>query len=123
MPKADPNNPVHFEFIRLVTPPDDIAKRVKVEDVAKFSKDAEKAANEVLAKCKTPCKVLIDFQCTPSGHTVTVMHQPKDVDEEPLKEIYDALAKIDKLPVKEETVQFQIEFTVTPKKKPAEKSK
>jgi tetratricopeptide (TPR) repeat protein len=116
-PKADANQPVHFDEIRLLTSPDDIATRLTVEDFGKFSKAVGKIAEEVLGKCDKPCKVLVEFTCTPSRHTVKVMHKPKDVDEKPLKELYEALAKIDQLPVKEETVQFQIQFTVTPKNK------
>jgi hypothetical protein len=82
----------------------------------KFSKEFDKVADDVLSKCKTPCKVLVEFKCSPAGHTVKVMHQPKDVDEKPLKEMYKAIAKMDKLPVKEETVEFQIQLTVTPEK-------
>jgi len=114
-PKTDANRPVHLDHIRLLTAEDDIAKRMTVEDFAKFSKDFEKIADEVLGKCETRCKVLVQFRCTPTGHTVTIRHQPKDVDEKPLKDMYKALAKMDKLPVKEETVEFQIQLTVAPK--------
>ena len=117
-PKADPNNPVHVDLVRLLTNADDIAKRTTVEDFGKFSKEFDKLADEVLGNCKTPCKVLVQFKCTPSGHTVKIMHQPKDVDEKPLEEMYAALAKMDKLPVKEESVEFQIQITITPKGKP-----
>jgi tetratricopeptide (TPR) repeat protein len=116
-PKPDPNNPVHVDQIQLLTPPDDIAKRVAVEDLAKLAKDAGKVAEKILGKCETPDKVLVEFKCSPSGHTIKIKHQAKDTNEKPLDELHDALAKMDKLPVKEESVQFQIQFTVTPKKK------
>jgi tetratricopeptide (TPR) repeat protein len=122
-PKSDRNKPVRVDSIRLLTNEDDIAKRVKVDDFGKFSKDFDKIAEEVLGKSETPCKVLVQFKCTPAGHTVKIMHQPKDVDEKPLKAMYEALAKMDKLPVKEESVEFQIYITVTPKNKPPSKDK
>ncbi len=122
-PKAEANKPVHVNHVRLLTNADDIAKRTTVEDFAKFNKEFDKIADEVLSKCKTPCKVLVQFTCTPSGHTVKIMHQPKVVDEKRLKEMYEALAKMDKLPVKEETVEFQIQLTVTPKDKLPNKEK
>ena len=53
----------------------------------------------------------------------TTPHQPKDVDEKPLQELHDAIAKLDKLPVKEETVEFQIQFLVAPKTKTPDQSK
>ncbi len=114
--KPDPNQPVYLDEIRLLTSEDDIAKRAGVEDLVRFTKDIQKTAEDVLGKCTKPAKVLVEFSCTSSGHKVVVMHQPKDVDEEPLSELYEALAKIKKLTVKEQTVQFQIKFTVTPTK-------
>jgi tetratricopeptide (TPR) repeat protein len=122
-PKAELDKPVRVDQIRLITKEDDIAKRIKVEDFGKFGKDFDKIADEVLGKCETPCKVLVQFKCTPAGHTVKIMHQPKDVDEKPLKAMYEALAKMDKLPVKEESVEFQMLITVTPKKKAPDKDK
>ena len=109
------------DHIRLLTAAEDLAKRTTVEEFAKFSKEFEKIADEVLGKCETPCKVLVQFTCAPAGHTVKIMHQPKDIDETPLKEMYKALVKLEKLPVKEATVEFQIQITVTPKKKPPDK--
>ena len=122
-PKSDPNQPVHFDEIRLLTPPDDIAKRVTVEDFAKLAKDAGKVAETILGKCETPDKVLVEFKCTPSGHTVKITHQTKDANEKLLDEFHDALATLDKVAVKQESVQFQIQFTVTPKKKVAGEEK
>ena len=122
-PKTEANKPVHVDYIRLLTSEDDIAKRTTVEDLGKFSKEFDKIADEVFRKCETPCKVLVQFKCTPSGHAVKIMHQPKDVDEKPLKEMYEALAKMDKLPVKEGTVEFQIQLTVTPKNQPHNEGK
>jgi tetratricopeptide (TPR) repeat protein len=116
-PKEDANKPVRVDHVRFITSEDELDKRVTAEDLIKFDKAFSKVAEEVLGKCKTPCKVLVEFTCAPLGHTVKIMHQPKDIDEEPLKDMYEALAKIDKLPVKEETVQFQVQFTVTPKNK------
>lgn len=115
--KTDANKPVHVDHIRLLTNANDIAVRTTVEDLGKFSKEFDRIADEVLGKCETPCKVLVQFTCTQSGHTVKIMHQPKDVDEKPLKEMYKAVAKMDKLPVKEGSVEFQIQLSVTPKSK------
>lgn len=116
-PKAEANKPARVDHIRLLTSENDITKRTTIDDFAKFSKDFDKIADEVLSKCGKPCKVLVQFTCAPSGHTVQIMHQPEDVDEEPLKELYEALGKMAKLPVKEETVVFQIQLTVTPSNK------
>ena len=87
--KSDASKPVQVDYVRLLTSADAIAQRTTAEDLAKFEKDFEKIADEVLGKSETPCKVLVQFTCSPSGHTVKVMHQPKDVDEKPLKEIYE----------------------------------
>jgi hypothetical protein len=116
-PKSDADKPVQVDHIRLLTPAEDIAKRMRVEDVGKFHKDFERIADEVLSKCDSPCKVLVQFACKPTGHTVKIMHQPKDVNEKPLQEMYEAVGKMDKLPVKEGTVEFQILLNVTPKKR------
>ncbi len=121
--KPDPNQPVHFDRIRLMTPEDDLAKRTTVDGLVRFTKDVQKVAEEVLGKSKEPAKVLVEFTCTSSGHSVKIMHQPKDVDETPLKELHEALAKIEKLPIKEKSVQFQIQFTITPKNKLPENEK
>ncbi len=112
---TDAGKPVHMDDIGLLTDANDIAARTTVEDFAKFSKEFEKIADEVLGELKTSCKVLIQFKCTPSGHTVKIMHQPKEIDEKPLQEMYKAVAKMDKLPVKEGAVEFQIQISVTPK--------
>jgi hypothetical protein len=92
-----------------------IAERTSAESLLKFVGDAKDVAEKVLEKSQKPCKVLIQFTCTPSGHTIKVGHQPQDVDEKPLKEYYKAAAKIEKLQVKKETVEFQIQITVAPK--------
>lgn len=123
IPKADPNKVVSVVGIRLLTPEDDIAKQTTAEEIGKFSNAAKKIAEEELSKCETPCKVLIEFTCTPSGHTVKIMYQPKDIDEKPLKALYESLAKLDKLPVKDQTVAFQIQFNVTPKDKLPDETK
>ena len=96
-----------MDFIRLLTPEDDIAKRTSVEDLAKFHQAFSKIAEDVLGKGQMPCKVLVQFKCAPSGHTVEIRHQPKDIDEKPLKELHEAPTKLDKLPVKEKTVEFR----------------
>jgi hypothetical protein len=116
--KAEANKPVRVDHLRLITKEEDIGKRTTVEDLVKFTKEFDKVADEVLGKCKTSCKILVEFKCSPAGHMVKIMHQPKDMDEKPLKEMYKAIAKMDKLQVKEETVEFQIQLTVTPEKKP-----
>ncbi|MBN2295316.1 MAG: tetratricopeptide repeat protein [Pirellulales bacterium] len=113
--KDEKNKSVHVDHIHLLTNQDAIAKRTTIDDFAKFNKEFDKIADEVLAKCNTPCKVLVRFTCTPSGHTVKIMHQPKDIDEEPLEAMHEAIARMEKLPVTEETVEFQIHLTVTPK--------
>lgn len=115
-PAEDENKVVRFDNIRFLTSEQDIAERTTTESVLKFIKDAKDVAENVLEKSQKPCKVLIQFTCTPSGHTIKVGHQPEDVDEKPLKEYYKAAAKMAKLEVKKETVEFQLQFTVTPKK-------
>ena len=109
-----PTNRWRSDQIRLLTDENDLAKRTTVEDLTKFIKQFDKIAEEVLSKCRTPCKVLVQFTCAPSGHTVKIMHQPKDIDEKPLDELYAAIVKMDKLPVKEKTVEFQIQLTIVP---------
>jgi hypothetical protein len=113
-PKVEANKPVQVDHVRLLTNEDDIAKRATVEDLGKFIKSFEKNTDEALGGYKSPCKFLVQFKCTPSGHTVKILRQPKDIDEKPLKRLYELLAKMDKLPVKEATVEFQIQLTVTP---------
>ena len=119
LPKTEADKLVQIDHINLLTNQDEIAKRMTLEDFGKFSKDFKKIADEVLSKCKTPCKVLIQFTCAPSGHTVKIMHHPKDYNKIELEEMHKAIAKMDKLPVKVDTVEFQIQLTVQPKESSA----
>jgi hypothetical protein len=119
--KTDANKPVNVDHIRFLTGEDELAARTTADNLTEFIKAFNKIADEVLGKSKTRCKVLVQFVCAPSGHAIKIMHQPKDVDGKLLKEMHDAIAKMDKLPVSDGTVEFQIQLTVTPKnKRPAD---
>jgi hypothetical protein len=122
-PQTEANKPVRVDYIRWLTNEDDMAARTTVEDLLKFTKAFDKIADRILSKCETPCKILVQFTCIASGHTVKITHEPKEVEEKRLQEMYELLAKMDKLPVKEETVEFQIQITVTPKNKLPNKDK
>jgi tetratricopeptide (TPR) repeat protein len=116
-PKNEANKPVQIGYIRLLTDADDVAKRTTVEDFSKFVQDFRKMAEEILGKSDMDCKILVQFKCSPSGHEIEFMHQPKEIDIKPLKELRDAVTKLDKLPVKDKTVEFQVQLTVTVKNK------
>ncbi|MBN1908830.1 MAG: tetratricopeptide repeat protein [Pirellulales bacterium] len=108
--------PVRLEHLVLITNEKEIADRATVEDLVKFSKDFQTLAKKALAKSKKPCKVFVHFTCTPLGHTVKIGHRPEDVDREPLQALHEAITKMNKLPVKEESVEFQFELSVAPEK-------
>jgi hypothetical protein len=112
-----------MDQVRLLTSEDEIAQRTTADDLANFCKNFQKIADAALSKCQTPCKVLVQFTCDPSGHTAQIMHQPKEVDEKLLQEMYEAIDKMEKLLVKAKTVAFQIQLTVTPKNEPIEQQK
>jgi hypothetical protein len=122
LPNEGADNRVRVDFTRLLTPEEEIAKRTTVEDLTKFMQDFRGIAEKVLGKYETPCKVVVRFACATSGHSVDIKHEPKDIDEKPLKELHEAITKLKRLPVKEKTVEFEIQLTVTPAKKvPAQK--
>jgi tetratricopeptide (TPR) repeat protein len=105
---------VKVDHVRLMTPEDEIASRTSVKDLAKFVKQAEQIASKTFGKSDKGLKLLVEFTCSPSGHELQIAHQPEDVDKELLQAFYAALAKMDKLPVKEGKLAFQIQWTVSP---------
>jgi tetratricopeptide (TPR) repeat protein len=112
--KEPANGKVKVNLIRLLTPESEWTARASAKDVAEFAKQAEQITKEIMAKSDKPLKLLVEFTCSPSGHEVKIAHQPKDVDEDLMQELYKALSKMKKAPVKEGKVAFQIEFTVKP---------
>jgi tetratricopeptide (TPR) repeat protein len=104
---------VKIEYVRLLTNEDDLAARSKIEDVANFIKRAEGIAQKTLEKSDKPGKVLMQFKCSPSGFEVQLARHGK-VEESLLQELYGKLTKMEKFPVKEGTVEFQMPVTITP---------
>jgi len=92
-------------------PEDDIAAQTTVVELATFLKEAERLAEETFAKSDSQFKVLVQFDCTPSGHKVSMAYEG-DATQELLQEYYDALKIAKKLPVKSDKVLFQLEVLV-----------
>jgi hypothetical protein len=108
-----PGTKVKTDHIRLLTPESDIAARTTVDDLATFLKEVQRLSEEKLGKHGRELKVLVQFDCTPEGHTVKLAHQG-EASQELLQGYHDALQAVKRLPVKEGSVSFQIEMTVQP---------
>jgi hypothetical protein len=104
---------VKTEHIRLLTSQADIDSRTTVEDLAAFCTSVERCAELALGGSRTQFKLLVQFRCTAEGHQIQMAHQG-EADPQLLQAFYDALAKIEKLPVRQEDVSFQLELIVTP---------
>lgn len=106
---------VKIHHIQLLTDEKDIEARTKVEDLTKFIKAAEKAAVEILEKSDKPFELRIEFKCSPTGHKVelAVRKDPEQY-QEYINKLDKELSKLEKLPVKEGTVEFQMFFEVKP---------
>ena len=108
-----PGTKVKTDQIRLLTAEADIATRTTVADLATFIKEVQRLSEEKLGKLGRELKVLVQFDCTPEGHTVKLAFHG-EASKELLKGYQDALQAVKKLPVKEGSVAFQVEMTVQP---------
>jgi hypothetical protein len=108
-----PGTKVKTDQVRLLTAETDIAARTTGDDLATFVKEVQRLSEEKLGKLGRELKVLVQFDCTPEGHTVKLAHQG-EASQELLQGYQDALQAVKKLPVKEGSVAFQVEMTVRP---------
>ena len=111
---------VSLANIRLLTSETEIEARVigrdseaKAGEMSRFIKEAERLAKETFSDSQTPFQVMVQFACTPSGHSVKLARQG-DVSQETLQKYYTALTAIKPLPVKTGDVSFQFEVSVKP---------
>lgn len=70
-------------------------------------------ARPILAKSDKPMKVIVEFHCLPSGQKLKIAQQPSEANKGLLKEVHEALSKMEKPPIKDGEVVFQIELTVS----------
>ena len=119
-PQDTTGKKVIVDNIRLLTSNADIEARIvgsdtraKARAMAVFVKEAQQLAEIEFAGSKTPFRLLVQFACTPTEHTIKMASQGK-VSEESLKSYYKALVMMKKLPIKTGEVSFQFEVTVNP---------
>jgi hypothetical protein len=115
-PESDKQKPVHVDLIRFLTGEHAVAERTTLDELVKFDKRFESLADEILSESQQKCQIIVQFACTPSGHTIKMIHRPEGGDRHLLQKFHEALSKMEKLAVKKETVEFQFQLTVTPKK-------
>lgn len=109
----DPGRVVKVEGIRLLTSEADMEARTSVAEVAAFLREAERLADVAFRNSGRQFRVLVQFDCNPSGHEVKLAHQG-DATQELLQGYYDALVAARKLPVRQGEVSFQLELSVSP---------
>ena len=115
---ATPSNdqvgrPAQTQHIRLLTEQHQIAERTTMDALAAFIRVTEQLANQKLAASETAFRLLIQFACRPSGHDVQLATEggaSRDV----LQGLFEALSEMERLPVSDGEVSFQIEMRVTP---------
>src|SRR5262245_1418143 len=106
-----PGRKVKIGHVRLLMPEQDIAAQTTVMELATFTKEAERLAEETFSKSDQRSTLLVQFDCTPSGHEIRLGYQG-DVSQELLRQYYDALKAAQKLRVKNDKVLFQLELLV-----------
>jgi hypothetical protein len=102
---------VKIESVRLLMSEHDIAAQTTVEELASFTRQAERLAEETFSKNNNLFKVLVQFECTPSSHEVLLAYQGEAA-QELLQRYYSALKAAKRLPVKSDKVVFQLELLV-----------
>jgi tetratricopeptide (TPR) repeat protein len=114
-PAEEVSKKVKVDHIQLLTDEKDIVARTTAEDLAKFGKEAEKIACGILEKSDKSFDIMVQFKCSPSGHEVQIFVKQESKDfNEFLKKLHEDLSKMEKLPVKEGTVEFQMILYVNP---------
>lgn len=112
---ADDSKKVKMKHLRLLTPQQELTEHATVDDLAKFAKQAERIAGAILEKSDKPFEVMVQFNCSRAGHKLQIAQRPQIANREALQELYEALQKMEKLPIKDGTLEFQIEWSVLPK--------
>jgi hypothetical protein len=108
---------VKMGSVRLLTSQEEIAARTTVDELANFIKEVAQIGEKSLGKSDKMFQIMAQFDCTPEGHEVKIAHQGDAPEEELLQQYYDALKAMKKLPIKQDKVVFQVEFSVNPKAK------
>jgi len=109
----EPGKKVKTVEIMLLTSQDALVARTTVEAVVDFVREAERLAEVAFGSSGGQFRVLVQFDCTSTGHEVKLAHQG-DVAQELLQGYYEALASAPKLPVRDGEVSFQLELSVSP---------
>jgi hypothetical protein len=112
---------VKLDHIQMLTDDEIIATRTSAEEMGNFINKAKKIAFDILEKSDKPFKVRVQFKCTPDGHKVEIaVNKEPDEHKEFLNKLHEELPKLEKLPVKEGTVEFQMFFEVNRQQKKEE---
>ena len=112
---ADDSKKVQMKHLRLLTPQQELTDHATVDDLAKFAKQAERTVGAILEKSDKPFEVMVQFNCSRAGHTLQIAQRPQVASKEVLQELYEALQKMEKLPIKDGALKFQMEWSVLPK--------
>lgn len=110
--KPKPNPKVKLGSVRLLTSEPELAARTSVEALAALIKDVDRMAGEKLGKSNKAFQLLVQFTCRPGGQEIKLAHKG-DAPQALLQQFYESLKAIKKLPVKEGTVSFQVDFSIT----------
>jgi tetratricopeptide (TPR) repeat protein len=106
-PEDDASKKVVVEHIQIISNEKEFLARVETDNFLAFIKQAEKVIFADLDKAAHEFKVKVHFKCTPTGHEVTVyVNEEHDENEAILKTLQSNLSKMEKLLVKEQTVEF-----------------
>lgn len=114
VPRPDePGKKVKTDQIRLLTSQNEIAARTTVKELAAFIKEAERLADESFGKAGKGFRLMVQFNCVPTGHKIKLALQG-DAAPELLQNYQDGLTAAKKLSVKDGEVAFQLELSVNP---------
>jgi hypothetical protein len=116
-PNNDPSpkepGKVATEEVVLLTPEHQINESVTVTELASFCRTVESLSQNIFMESHQASTILIQFDCTTTSHTVRIACQGAP-EKQLLQALYEAAMRMDRLPVKKNTVSFQMQFRVLP---------
>jgi hypothetical protein len=107
---AQSQGKVRTQHIRLLSAQSDFDANVDLNAMTSMIKRVEKEAGEAFAKA-TKGAVLVQFNCGPQRQEVKLASEG-NIDRALMQIFYDRLVKLDRLPVRQREVSFQIQFAI-----------
>jgi hypothetical protein len=109
--EAAPASRVAIRHVRLLASEEEVAARTTVAAVVAFCEAIRSCAEQVFGGRDDEAGLLVRLQCTPEGHGIKLAGSG-EIPPEPMQAFFDALRRLDRLPVRDGEVSFEIELAV-----------